>query len=161
VFFFLVPAILVISWRMFCLLQIGLLFVCGCECVCDNTVANSRCYFSINDGTEAKYALYILILNLNIILYFWSYFNFLLTISFLFYFTVYLHLPVNIFSFPRNNNCLFVIRNFMENIVVNKISTHIDIQGVRKWFLHVFFFWWHIVKKSSKALFRNPSQLED
>jgi len=39
----------------------------------------------------------------------------------LFYFTVYLHLPLNIFSFPRNNNCLFVMRNFMDNIVVHKI----------------------------------------
>jgi hypothetical protein len=45
----------------------------------------------------------------------------------LFYFTVHLHSSLNIFSFPRNNSCLFVIRNVIGIIVLNENKMHIDI----------------------------------
>ena len=86
--------------------------------VCDNTVANTRCYFPINAGTEVKCPLYIRASNLHI--YFGAFILSFINDFRLFYYAVYLHSSLNTFSFLRNNNCLFVIRNFMGICVLNK-----------------------------------------
>jgi len=54
---FLVPAIYFISWRLFVCFRF-VYYLCVVVNVCDNTAANTRCYFPINAGRERKYTLY-------------------------------------------------------------------------------------------------------
>jgi hypothetical protein len=55
---FLVSAVFFVSWRLFICFRFCY-YLCVVVNVCDNTVANTRCYFPINAGAEAKCPLYI------------------------------------------------------------------------------------------------------